>query len=506
MRNLCFLSIVFLMSISAKAQNIVFPDVALKNYLLSANAGNTIARGVNSYIDIDTNNDNEISVVEAQEVISLNLDNNFLSDFTGLQEFGNLTGLSIKSALLENLSLSNFPGLIYLGVRGTELKTVSLTNFPSLTNFVSQATYIHTLTFSGAPNVSTISMAYNFHTEGLPLLSLDLSSCPNLQQFLSANSDFGDLVFPNINTLKTIQLTESEVSSISWSGCNNLETLVTPVGAAVSADLTGLSLLQTLDLAGNNLQNVNLDQCPILRNLSLTGAFTSVDTSVLPLLESLKLVQVLNLTQLDLSQNENLKVLNIGQMGITDFTLTSCPLLTNLYISSCDLLTNIEVTNHENLYEVYLGNNPQLVSLNLSASPSLLRIRSTNGVLQSVNVSECPSLTQLNLANNQLTTIDVSSSPLLDELRVNGCPNLQSIFAKNGSIESTFTFGPSVQYICADEGQIAALQAVPANANIEINTYCTTVPAGTFYTMSGISRFDENAKRMRGRRRHFHKV
>ena len=79
------------------------------------------------------------------------------------------------------------------------------------------------------------------------------------------------------------------------------------------------------------------------------------------------------------------------------------------------------------------------------------------------------------------------------------CQNnqLSSLFIKNGRNEDiTFNANPNLQYICADEGQIASIQTKIIQygyTNCQANSYCSFTPGGTYYTIQGNNRYDSNS-------------
>ncbi|AZA57183.1 T9SS type A sorting domain-containing protein [Chryseobacterium shandongense] len=70
------------------------------------------------------------------------------------------------------------------------------------------------------------------------------------------------------------------------------------------------------------------------------------------------------------------------------------------------------------------------------------------------------------------------------------------MFLKNGVNETlTVTNSPLLQYVCADDSQTTAIQSSLASqglTNVNINTYCSFVPGGSYNTITGLVRFDEN--------------
>jgi hypothetical protein len=105
-------------------------------------------------------------------------------------------------------------------------------------------------------------------------------------------------------------------------------------------------------------------------------------------------------------------------------------------------------------------------------------------------------LSELRCNNNQLTTLDLNSNTSLLSLTCYG-NDLVTLFVKNGQNE---IFDPlnwsgnlTLEYICADESQVATIQA---NASLpvttQVNSYCSYEPGGIYNRIAGIARYDAN--------------
>jgi hypothetical protein len=88
----------------------------------------------------------------------------------------------------------------------------------------------------------------------------------------------------------------------------------------------------------------------------------------------------------------------------------------------------------------------------------------------------------------------------LTNLQILYCNNnqLTSLNIKNGILENEiyFNYNPTLQYICADEGQLASIQnqiTQYGNTNCQVNSYCSFTPGGAFYTIQGNNRYDSNS-------------
>ena len=125
MRKFYTILIFFLFTVLSQAQIVTIPDANFKAKLL------------NYYPVIDTNNDGEIQVSEAQTVITLDLVIGYsINDITGLEAFINLENLYLNSTNLLTIDVSML----------TNLKIFSCSSLYSITNInVTNLSNLHTL-------------------------------------------------------------------------------------------------------------------------------------------------------------------------------------------------------------------------------------------------------------------------------------------------------------------------------------------------------------------------
>jgi hypothetical protein len=70
------------------------------------------------------------------------------------------------------------------------------------------------------------------------------------------------------------------------------------------------------------------------------------------------------------------------------------------------------------------------------------------------------------------------------------------LFIKNGSREYIdFSSNPNLKFICVDEAELVTIQNQVTSynyTNCQVNSYCSFVPGGTFYTIQGNQKIDSN--------------
>jgi hypothetical protein len=316
--------------------------------------------------------------------------------------------------------------------------------------------------------------------------------------------------------LKTLQCSDNQLTSLNLSGLNYLTSLWCSGNLFTSFNSAAFNIpvsLQTLNCYGNSLlSSLNVDT---LVNLKYLSCFACQLASLhVQGLSSLKTLICYNnlLTSLSISglaALESIQCYNNPMM--TSLTLSNLPLLTSVEsyscaltsqsVSACDHLailamqnnnfSSLEISNLPALIGLGVANN-HLANLNLTGNLGALRqLSCDNNQLEGLDLSACPHLQTLKCQNNMLTSLDLNSLSELDELN---CMNnsLITLYLKNNKIETYLTLNnnPTLQYICADEGQFGDFYVGP---NCVIGSYCNFTPGGVFGYVQGNTSFDTNS-------------
>ena len=190
-----------------------------------------------------------------------------------------------------------------------------------------------------------------------------------------------------------------------------------------------------------------------------------------------------NLRWLTCWDNNNLTILNVLQLvHLKTLAINNCPIgninfntLSNLQVLDCTN-TNRTVLNADGLtnLRVLACEHNQIASVNISTNSNLSYIFCKFNNLTQINTSNLPLLKSLYCDFNQLTTLDLGYNPLFKNLSC-GNNNLITLKIKNNSQElfggnfygtERWNGNPNLNYICADNAEILALQAYLASSNI----------------------------------------
>lgn len=339
--------------------------------------------------------------------------------------------------------------------------------------------------------------------------------------FIDTNGD-GEIQVSEAQAIKYLHVTSSP-------GNNNI------------TDLTGIesfTSLKHLSSTYNEISAINLTQNIALKSLELYGCGLynnlnlSQNTNLITLkcsssgLTDLNLTSNVNLeyldcdsnflTNLDLSQNLNLKYLecnnnqlsNLSVAGLTNLkrlivfnnnlTLLNLSNLTSLedIMCSSNQLTALNLFDLVSLKNIQCGGN-FLTNLDFSQNINLNVISCDNNQINNLNLNGLINLYDLKCNNNLLTSLDVSELTNLDVLWCDE-NHLTYLNLKNGndSWENLFFLNnPNLNFICADEEVVDYIQwlfSVEEIQNCHVNSYCSFTPGGTYFEISGNTKFDLN--------------
>ena len=194
-----------------------------------------------------------------------------------------------------------------------------------------------------------------------------------------------------------------------------------------------------------------------------------------------------NIGDINLTLNPNLSVLICSYNNINSINLSQNTELKSLWINNNNL-SNINLTQNLVLKSLICGYN-NFFNLDLALNTQLEYLHCNNNNLLSLNLTLNTKITNLACYNNLLTTLDLSQNNNLQQLWCSENP-LNTLYIKNGSLESYVNLNNTqLQYVCADELQI---QTLLGQYNLNVNSYCSFSPGGTFYNIQGNQKYDLN--------------
>lgn len=500
MKKIYFLVLVLCLFTGVNAQIINIPDANFKAKLLAASPSNSIAlNSTNTSIKIDVNNNGEIEQSEALNVYKLNVFSSSISDLTGISYFVNLKTLNCRSNQLTSLDIIQNTDLNILICSNNLLQNLDVTQNTALTSLDCQSNMLTNLDVTH--NISLLDLYCQYNQ----ITSLNVSQNSNLTSLICNNNLLNGLDMTNNLALRKLYCFNNEIISLDVTQNLNLWYLRCEYNELSSLNVMQNGGLIDLYCSNNQLVDLNVTQNPSLKNLSCRyNQLTNLDVSQNTVLDILD-CSYNQLTSIDIMQNTMLSVFNCRNNVISSLDITHNTSLNELYCGN-NPLNNLDVTQNVNLSVLVCDNN-LLTSLDITHNPVLWMLNCKNNQLSSLDFSQTINLMELNCRGNQFVSLDLSNHPTLLYFDCSDNLPLQYLYLKNNSEEidydlnnvdlPIFSFSnlPNLQYICADDFQVDAIQnqmAVYGYTNCHVNTYCSFVPGGEFYTVQGNSKFDEN--------------
>jgi Leucine-rich repeat (LRR) protein len=399
------------------SQKTYVPDDNFEAYL----EANGMGDGINSNDSVTTANISGIT--------NLNVNNQNISDLTGLEAFTSLTGLNCGGN----------PQLTYLDVSQ---------NY-ALVSILSRSSGLININFGTISNIKSLDLLNN------QLTSLDLTSLVQLEGTYFRDNQLTSLdVSQNIN-LKNLKIEKNQISSIDISQNTQLTYLSCWKNQITALDVSQNLLLETISAEGNQISSLDVTMLDSLNSLYCGGnLLTSMDVTQNPLLETL-ICGSNQLTALDVSQNPLLSYLICNESQLSSLNISQNPLITYLRCNG-NQITNLDVTQNP-LLETLRCDNNQLTALDVSQNPLLSFLRCPYNQIPTLDVTMLDSLTLLYCAGNLLASLDVTQNSLLKHLKCgsNQLPTLN------------VTQNPVLEYLTCGYNPLTSLD-VTQNINLKV--------------------------------------
>lgn len=240
-KNILFIG-ALLLGLHVHAQIVDIPDANFKNALVNdevADLGNFF------YEDVDTNNDGEIQLSEAEAVVRLNVNFYAISSMEGIEYFINIFELECEDNLLTSLDITqniNLSALycgnnsiteldvsqnINLGILWcyqNEISSLDVTMLPSLLNLHCRLNNLNELDVSQNLNLSTLYCGFNNLTQ------LEVSLNTSLALFSCVANNISNLdvtqniklyhLFCSSNDIEELDLSQNEFLQVFQGGSN----------------------------------------------------------------------------------------------------------------------------------------------------------------------------------------------------------------------------------------------------------------------------------------------
>ena len=216
-------------------------------------------------IDIDRDNDGEISYKEAAEAKYMFLHDGYVEPgnyFPELKYFTALEYLDI-GANLTSLDLSNCTALTYLKCRNNQLTSLDLSNNTALVHLECRENQLISLDLSNNTALETLDCDDN------QLISLDLSNCTALTSLHCGSNQLTTLDVSNNTVLTDLYCYYNQLTSLDVSNNTALTSLHCGSNPLTSLDVSNNRLLGQLSLSDNPLQKLILYKYHIIEEYDM---------------------------------------------------------------------------------------------------------------------------------------------------------------------------------------------------------------------------------------------
>jgi len=272
MKNKVILLLIILISTNTYSQIVDIPDTNFKFILTNLPCVDTNGDGYGDS-DVDTNDDGEIQVTEAETVLWLIVGGLTVNSIEGLQSFINLVELRLidldinnldfsQNIQLEKLSIGEGPinsidlnqniNLIELRISHTQITELVLTNNQQLLKLTCASNPITTIDISQNVNLIELNCTYS------PLTEIDVSQNIALEDIGMWNNQLTFLDINQLYNLKELNVDGNQLTELDVSNNPNLEEIIVDYNSITSLDVSQNPNLFRVTISYNNLINLNL--------------------------------------------------------------------------------------------------------------------------------------------------------------------------------------------------------------------------------------------------------
>lgn len=315
--------------------------------------------------EINTNQDNEIQVSEAENADKIFCKNEGINDLKGIEAFKNLVELDVYKNQLTELDVTKNLALQTLVCNNNQLTHIDLSQNIDLKTFTCNSNMLTGLNLSKNINLTGIACHNNNIT------NIDLSKNINLKYLYCTANNIQNLDLSNNANLEEIDCSKNNIENLDLTKNIKLNYLVCNENKIQNLDLSKNSLLDTFEINKNLLTNLDLSKNNVLVKVRAEDNL---------------------INNINLGNNENMNYLSLEY----------------------NKLKNINVFNNANLETLALANN-SIIHLDLSNNKKLFyAIRTQDNQLESLNlknISKDASMVSVN--NPKLTCIQVDDPSVI---------------------------------------------------------------------------------------------
>ncbi|WP_299104287.1 hypothetical protein [uncultured Tenacibaculum sp.] len=421
----------------------------------------------------DIAGDGQVPTALIEVVTSLDLNNQNISDLTGINDFVALESLKLQYNSLTSLDISNLVNLKTLwAANGNIFNTIDVSNSTALEDFrIRQYT-------GTSIDLSNLTALRRFACTSCDLTSLDTSNNTNLSYLDVWNSEINTLDLSTNTSLATLDVYSTKLTSLDVSKNTALTNLI-------ANDIATLTSLNVQNGANTGITGFNTSGTPIScilvddatysttnwTNIDATSTFSNTycnytaipDANFEAELENLGYDDISNDGQVPTALIEVVTVLDVNNKNISD--LTGIQDFTALVDLNCEnnSLTFLDVSNNNNLQKLNFNEN-NITAIHLGVNANLVSIEGKYNQLGAIDITQNVGLTFLNIRNNNFTSIDVSNNTLLETINIRECSNVMNLDVSSNT-NLKFLYLQDVSLMSLDISQNTLLEVIALERN-----------------------------------------
>ncbi len=464
----------------------------------------------------DITSDGQVPTELIEGITVLDIENEGITDLTGIQDFSALENLFAKDNSLTAIDVTQNSNLRILDIANSSVTSLDLSQNLSLTDIVVNNNALSVM------DVSQNTGLNKMYATGNNIASIDLSNNPDLTHLFLNENDLSQIDLSLNTDLQFVNLTGNVLTSLDTTNNPQLQYLDLRDNSLTYLNTkSGGSVTYYLFLYTNNNSDLN---CIVVDDLTHANNTYSVDvhtsfsdtycryTSVpdanfearletlgyddisadgqvpTALIEVVTSLNVANRSITDLTGIEDfrdLESLVCSNNTFTTFDISSNSNLTSLSAFNCGL-TSLDVSNNLSLSNLVIYGN-SLTSLDVSANTQLVNLDLLANQLTELDLSNNTLLQILFVEQNDLSSLDLSANSALTQLTCNNNSNLSYLNVQNGNNANVTTFAANnnagLTCIIVDDVAYSTTNWTTIDVGTTFSsTYCryTTIPDANF--------------------------
>ena len=207
---------------------------------------------------VDIGGDGILTEEERNNVLSIDVRNNRVSDLSGIQYFPYLQTLICYNNIIRSIDVSMLDHLTELSCSYNDIHSLKLNeSLKYLDCFVNG---LSELNVKGCTNLKKLECEMNM------LTSLDLTNCNKLEYLSCEDNRIKNLNLGRNSHLSIIECAYNDLSSLDVSKCNRITTIVCDYNKLKRIKFGTNPLLSVLMCSANKLSSLDIGGCSMLKN------------------------------------------------------------------------------------------------------------------------------------------------------------------------------------------------------------------------------------------------